>query len=125
MLDREGLVWKVDHGKPRPLNLPMRHQAFLTEAGTQRPFYSTRAYDGGVLLASNGGVVSSGTDDPVFHAVPGGRDPVRLVRVGQLDAKGAPESDAAGRDVGIIALSGANAWIWRNGAFTALDMRDS
>jgi hypothetical protein len=124
VLDREGAVWKVDQGKPRPLNLPLRHQAFLTEAGTQRPFYSTRAYDGGVLLASNGGVVSSGTGDPVFHAVPGGRDPVRLVRVGQLDAKGAPESTAAAREVGIIALSGANAWIWRNGAFSVLDMHE-
>ncbi len=124
VLDREGLVWKVDQGKPRPLNLPTRHQAFLTEAGTQRPFYGARAYDGGVLLASNGGVVSSGTGDPVFHAVPGGRDPVRLIRVGQLDAKGNPASEAAARDVGIIALTGANAWIWRNGAFSVLDMHE-
>jgi hypothetical protein len=49
---------------------------------------------------------------------------LRLVRVGQLDAKGAPESDAAARDVGIVALSGANAWIWRNGAFSVLDMHE-
>ncbi len=35
-----------------------------------------------------------------------------------------PRGDAAGRDVGIIALSGANAWIWRNGAFTVLDMHE-
>ena len=124
VLDRDGTVWKVDQGLPRPLELPLRHQAFLTEAGTQRPFYSARAYDGGILLASNGGVVSAGSGDPVFHAVPGGRDPVRLVRVGQLDGKGAPESDAAARDVGIIALSGANAWVWRNGAFTVLDMHE-
>ncbi len=124
VLDREGLVWKVDQGKPRPLNLPTSHQAFLTEAGTLRPFYSTRAYDGGVLLASNGGVVSAGSGDPVFHAVPGGRDPVRLIRVGQLDAKGSPASEAAARDVGIIALTGANAWIWRNGAFSVLDMHE-
>ena len=125
VLDREGAVWKVSQGPPRPMNLPSRHQAFLTEAGTPRPFYSTRAYDGGVLLASNGGVVSAGgTGDPVFHAVPGGRDPVRLVRVGQLDATGAPEDAAAAREVGIIALTGANAWIWRNGAFTVLDMHE-
>ncbi|MDB4942510.1 MAG: hypothetical protein JWP97_2044 [Labilithrix sp.] len=124
VLDREGAVWKVDQGKPRPLNLPTRHQAFLTEAGTPRPFYSARAYDGGVLLASNGGVVSAGSGDPVFHAVPGGRDPVRLIRVGQLDGKGTPLSEAAAREVGIVALSGANAWIWRNGAFTVLDMHE-
>ena len=60
----------------------------------------------------------------MFHSVPGGRDPVRLIRVGQLDAKGAPESESAARDVGIIALSGANAWIWRNGAFSVLDMHE-
>jgi hypothetical protein len=124
VLDREGQVWKVSNGPPRPMNLPSRHQAFLTEAGTPRPFYSARAYDGGVLLASNGGVVVAGTGDPVFHAVPAGRDPVRLVRVGQLDAMGAPQDQAAARDVGIVALSGANAWIWRNGAFSVLDMHD-
>ena len=124
VLDREGAVWKVDHGKPQKLPLPVRHQAFLTEAGTHRPFYGARAYDGGVLLASNGGVVSAGAGDPVFHAVPGGRDPVRLVRVGQLDSLGSPVSEAASRDCGIIALSGNNAWIWRNGAFTVLDMHE-
>ncbi len=124
VLDREGAVWKVSSGLPRPMNLATHHQAFLTEAGTPRPFYSARAYDGGVLLASNGGVVSAGTGDPVFHAVPGGRDPVRLVRVGQLDATGAPEDAAAAKEVGIIALTGANAWIWRNGSFSVLDMHE-
>ena len=133
VLDREGAVWKVSSGAatsaagaqpPRPMGLATTHQAFLTEAGTPRPFYSARAYDGGVLLASNGGVVAAGTGDPVFHAVPGGRDPVRLVRVGQLDSSGAPDGKAAERDVGIVALTGSNAWIWRNGAFTVLDMHE-
>jgi hypothetical protein len=125
VLDREGAVWKVSNGPPRPMNLPAHHQAFLTEAGTPRPFYSVRAYDGGVLLASNGGVLAaSNSGDPVFHSVPGGRDPVRLVRVGLLDASGAPESQAAARDVGIVAVTGANAWIWKNGAFTVLDMHE-
>jgi hypothetical protein len=124
VLDREGKVWKVASGPPRPMNLAARHQAFLTEAGTPRQFYSARAYDGGVLLASDGGVVVAGASDPVFHSVPSGRDPVRLVRVGQLDGSGAPESAAAAKDVGIVALTGANAWIWRNGAFTVLDMHE-
>ena len=124
VLDREGAVWKVSNGPPRPMGLSDTHQAFLTEAGTPRPFYSARAYDGGVLLASNGGVVSAGTGDPVFHAVPGGRDPVRLIRVGELDATGAPADKAAEREIGIVALTGANAWIWRNGAFSVLDMHE-
>lgn len=49
---------------------------------------------------------------------------MRLVRVGQLDATGAPTGSAAARDVGIVALSGANAWLWRNGAFSVLDMHE-
>jgi hypothetical protein len=120
VLDREGAVWKVDQGPPRPMQLPQRNQAFLAEGGTARPLYSARAYDGGVLLASNGGVVSVGSGDPVFHAVAGGRDPVRLVRVGQLDANGAPEGDG----VGVVALSGPNVWVWRKGGFTVLDMHE-
>jgi hypothetical protein len=121
VLDREGAVWKVDHGPPRPMNLPARHQAFLTEAGTPRPLYAVRAHDGGVLLASSGGVIAAGNGDPVFHAVPGGRDPVRLVRVGAINASGAPESEG---EIGIVALGGPNAWIWRKGAFTVLDMHE-
>jgi len=127
VLDREGMVWKVDAsgrgataGPPRTMQLPHRHQAFLAEGGRARPLYSVRAYDGGILLASNGGVVSVGTGDPVFHAVAGGRDPVRLVRVGALDGNGAPEGDAGG----IVALSGPNVWVWRKGAFTVLDMHE-
>ena len=116
VLDREGRVWKVDRGLPRTIDLNTRHQAFLTEAGTPRPFYSVRAYDGGVLLASNGGVVVAGGGDPVFHAVQNGRDPVRLVRVG--------EPGAAGVDAGIVAVCGPNAWLWRGHSFSVLDARD-
>ncbi len=126
VLDREGDVWRACEGPPRPMKLPSHHQAFLTEAGTPRPFHSVRAYDGGVLLASNGGVVSVGTNDPVFHAIPGGNDPVRLIRLGALDATGTPEHERdadEASDVGILAVGGAHAWIWRDGAFTVLDMR--
>jgi hypothetical protein len=49
---------------------------------------------------------------------------VRLVRVGAVSATGAPESEAAARAMGIVALSGGNAWIWRKGGFTVLDMRE-
>lgn len=125
VLDREGAVWKVDNkAPPRPMALSTRHQAFLTEAGTPRPFHSVRAYDGGILLASLGGVVSVGTGDPVFHAVQGGRDPVRLVRVGGSRAAASEGDAASAKDSGILALAGPNVWLWRNGAFTALDMRE-
>ena len=105
VLDREGKVWKVDRGLPRPLDLQTRHQAFLTEAGTPRPFYAVRAYDGGVLLASNGGVlIASSGGEPVFHSVQHGRDPVRLVRVGEAGVNGV--------EAGIVAACGPNAWLW-------------
>jgi hypothetical protein len=126
VLDRGGAVWKVDQGLPRAMSLPTRHQAFLTEAGTARPLHSVRAHDGGLLLASDGGVIAASASgaDPVFHAVPGGGGPVRLVRVAHLDGKAAPPSEAAARDAGIVALSGANVWMWRNGAFTVVDLHE-
>jgi hypothetical protein len=120
VLDREGQVWKVGDGRPRPMTLQTRSQAFLSEAGTPRPFYAVRAFDGGVLLASNGGVVSTGGRDPLFHATPGSRDPVRLVRVGELSSSADPE----GSQHGVVALAGPHAWLWKNGAFTSLDLRD-
>lgn len=125
VLDRDGRVWKVDEGPPRTIALPIRHQAFLSEAGTPRPLHAVRAYDGGILLASSGGIICAGAvGEPVFHAIPGGRDAVRLVRIGGLNAVAEPESAAAGREMGILALSGPNVWVWKNGQFSVLDMRD-
>jgi hypothetical protein len=122
VLDRDGAVWKLDGGPPAPMNLPSRSQAFLTEGGAARPLYGVRAYDGGVLLASNGGVIAvSETGDAIFHAAPNGRDPVRLVRVGATNAQGAPENPA--RDVALLALSGPNVWLWKAGTFTPIDVR--
>ena len=46
---------------------------------------------------------------------------MRLTRVGQLDVNGAPESQP---DVGIVALGGPNVWVWQNGAFRSLDLRE-
>jgi len=51
-------------------------------------------------------VIAVGHGEPLFHAVPNGREPVRLVRVGG-------SSDADARDSAIVALSGGNAWVWR------------
>jgi hypothetical protein len=115
VLDRDGGVWKVDDGPPRPVHYPTQHQAFLAEGGTPRPLHGVRAHDGGLLLASDGGVVALGAGDPVFHAVHAGhpsRDPVRLVRVAPRTTA---EIEAAPREVGIVALSGGNVWVWRNG----------
>ncbi|WP_146653456.1 hypothetical protein [Labilithrix luteola] len=123
VLDRDGGIWRVDKGPPHTVNLPIRQQAFLTEAGTPRPFHSVRAFDGGLLLASNGGVVvAHNTKEPVFHAAPGCRDPVRLVRIGDDD--GRASDGKVNREAGIVALSGPHAWVFRNGSFNVLDMRE-
>jgi hypothetical protein len=107
VLDRDGGVWTMDpNGPPRPVGLLTYHQAYLTEQGTARPLHGIRAYDGGMLLASDGGVIAVGHGEPLFHAVPNGREPVRLGRVGSA-------SDADARDSAIVALSGGNAWVWR------------
>jgi hypothetical protein len=125
VLDRDGGVWKGDDaGPPRPVHFSSRHQAFLGEAGTPRPLHGVRAYDGGILLASDGGVVALGKGDPVFHAVHAGhpsRDPVRLVRVAPRTSA---EMDAASDEVGIVALSGPNVWVWRDLDFQVIDMRE-
>ena len=118
VLDRKGGVWTVDgHHPPRSVGLHTYHQAFLTDAGTPRKLHGIRAFDGGMLLASDGGVVSVGTGDPLFHSVPAGREPMRLVRVGG-------RSPATGGDgSALVALSGPNAWIWRSGTFQVIDMQ--
>lgn len=122
VLDRDGGVWKVDGASPpRPVALLTYHQAYLTEAGTPRPLTGIRAYDGGILLSSNGGVLAVGPGEPLFHAIPNGRDPVRLVRVG---GRGTASSEDTHRESAIVAVSGPNAWIWRNGTFNVIDMHE-
>lgn len=120
VLDRDGRVWTVDSsGPPRPLSLVSFHQAFLTEAGSPRPLIGIRAFDGGMLLASNGGAISVGGAEPLFHAVPNGHDPMRLLRIGSRRTFG--ETTREPRDAAILAVSGPNAWIWQSGAFRVID----
>jgi hypothetical protein len=118
VLDRRGGMWKVGTGPPIAIALPRRDQAFLTEAGAPRPFHCVRAYDGGLLLASDGGIVVVGKGDPVFHSIGGGRSPARLVRVG-------PGEDAKEDRVGIVALIGHDAWMWKDQEFSPIDLRDT
>ncbi len=123
VLDRDGGVWKIESGPPRPVALLTYHQAYLTESGAPRPLHGIRAYDGGVLLASTGGVIAVGGAEPLFHAVPNGRDPVRLVRVGGR-VGGRTTTDGEARETAIVALGGPHAWIWRNNGFNVIDMHE-
>jgi hypothetical protein len=112
VLARSGDVWRVDDGPPRPVIWDKRQQAFIGEGGTLRPTHCVRGYDGGALLASDGGTIVVGSGDPVFYSA-GLRGPARLARVGQGDAS-----------TGIVALCGPHAWLWRNGNLEVLDVRD-
>jgi len=111
VLGRTGDVWRVEDGPPRPVVWDRRQQAFVGEDGAPRPTHYVRGYDGGALLASDGGIVAVGTGEPVFYSA-GIRGPARLARVG------------TDREAGIVALCGPNAWLWKNGAFEVLDVRE-
>jgi hypothetical protein len=113
VLSRKGDVWRAEDGPPRPVIWDKRQQAFLAENGAPRPTYAVRGYDGGALLASDGGVIVVGSGESVFYSA-GLRGPARLARVG------------AGQDkaVGIVAMCGPNAWLWQNGTFEVLDVRE-
>lgn len=119
-LDREGAVWQIDGDRPpRAVPLPAHHQAFHTEAGTPRTFHGIRATENGFLLASTGGILATpryeagSAKEPLFHAT-GGREPMRLLRIG-LPENGEPA---------IVALGGPHAWIWRKNAFVVIDMHE-
>ena len=124
VLARTGEVWRVEEeGAPRPVLWDTEHPAFVSEAGTPRPSYAVRGIDGGALVATDGGVVSVGAGDPVFHAAPGCLEPARLSRVGQLPVARARD-DGDGARAGIVAMCGPNAWLWRKDAFYVIDLRE-
>lgn len=123
VLDRTGGLWKAERGAPRPVGLRTRSAAFLTDAGVPRQLFAVRAFDGGLLLASEGGVVATGNAEPVFHAIAGGAQPVRLARLGAMNAGGGPAADPNGTS-DILALGGSHVWLFREGAFEAVDMSE-
>jgi hypothetical protein len=125
VLGRSGEVWRVDEGAPRPVIWDTRQSAFVTDSGAPRPTYAVRGFDGGALLASDGGIIAVGSGDPVFHAVDasGLHEPARLTRVGG----GSGVKSDADRTPAVVALCGPNAWVWGYGlhANEASDARDA
>jgi hypothetical protein len=115
VLDRSCVAWRIEGAAPRKIVWDYRHQAFMTQAGTPRPGYSIRGFDGGTMVASDGGVIVVGSGEPVFHAATGSRDPAKLARVG------AGRSEA---DLGIVALVGPHVWVWRSGSFQVIDLKE-
>jgi hypothetical protein len=110
VLARSGEVWRVDEGPPRPVIWDTRQAAFVSETGAPRTTHAVRGFDGGALLASDGGVIAVGAGEPVFHAAPGVHEPARLARVGGGGISAKADAD---RRPAVIALCGQNAWIWQ------------
>ena len=122
VLDRNGSVWRQERATaPRPVVWDYRHPAFLTDRGTQRATYSVRSFDGGVLLASDGGVIAVSGGEPVFHTANGAHEAVRLVRVGSEDRVAFGDGSEG---AGLLALCGPHVWVWHDGAFQVVDMRE-
>ena len=126
VLARDGRVWRIEDGPPRPVIWDSRHQAFVGESGTPRPTHAVRGYDGGALLASDGGVIAVGSGEPVFHAAGTCREATRLARVGGTGSLTLRQGTAGGSltEVGVVAMCGPHAWVWTKGAFQVLDLRE-
>lgn len=115
VLDRDGRIFRIEEGKPRPVVWDLDHEAFHTDSGSPRPLRGIQGIDGGALLASDGGVVVVGSGDPVYYEAPRVTEPVRLCRVGSEDPA---------RPSAILVLAGPHLWMWQAGAMSVLDVRD-
>jgi hypothetical protein len=129
VLGRSGEVWRVEeNAAPRPVIWDLSHQAFLTETGQRRATHAVRGYDGGALLASDGGVIVVGQTEPVFHAAGGTNEPARLARVGGGPPinvrRSRPNMKRDEDQPGIVAMCGPHAWVFRDGTFNVLDLRE-
>lgn len=123
VLDRAGNVWRVSNGRPHEIPIDWSAAAFTTDGGARRRLHGIRSQDSALFLASDGGVVvmpAEGTS--VFYRSPNARAPMRIVRVGpspSLDAL----STTSGAS-GVVALGGGHAWVWGDGDFHVLDLRE-
>jgi hypothetical protein len=131
VLGRAGEVWRVEeHGAPRPVIWDTSHQAFLHEGGARRATHAVRGFDGGAILASDGGFIVVGQSEPVFYSCGAAHEPARLARVGggvppALQARRSRPNMKRDEDApGIVAMCGPHAWVWRDGAFQVLDLRE-
>ena len=120
VLARDGRVWRVDaDGMPRPVIWDRRQEAFLNFEGAAgsrevpRPTLAIRGFDGGAMVASEGGVIVVGSGDPVFHSAGETREETRIARVGSASTSSA-----------IVAMCGSHVWTFQRGELTVLDLKD-
>jgi hypothetical protein len=117
VLSASGEAFRVEHGAPEALSWDRGEPAFSNDEGEPRPRRGVRGYDGGALIASDGGVLVVGDGEPTFHGVRGATEPARLARVGGDGSAGARGP------TGIVATFGPHVWLWTDGGFQVLDMR--
>jgi hypothetical protein len=130
ILGRNGEVWRAEeNAAPRPVIWDTSHQAFIGETGARRATHAVRGYDGGALVASDGGVIVVGQNEPVFFSAGVTNEAARLSRVGGGPPvvnmrRSRPNMKATEDAPGIVAMCGPHAWVWRDGAFQVLDLRE-
>jgi hypothetical protein len=129
ILGRNGEVWRAEeNAAPRPVIWDTSHQAFIGESGKRRATHAVRGYDGGALVASDGGVIVVGQNEPVFFSAGVTNEAARLSRVGGGPPvnirRSRPNMKATEDAPGIVAMCGPHAWIWRDGSFQVLDLRE-
>jgi hypothetical protein len=121
LLTRTGQIWRMDMGqglaawtqaRPRKVLWDRRQDAFVADGGAPRLLHSLRGFDGGALIASDGGVIAVGTKEPLFHAAPESAAPARLARVGNDD------------NARIVVMCGSAAWIFDKGELKPIDLRN-
>lgn len=120
LLTRTGQIWRMEMGhgqsgwsqaRPRKVLWDRRQDAFVGDGGAPRVLHSLKGFDGGAILACDGGVITVGNKEPLFHAAPDPTAPARLARVGNAD------------DSRIVVMCGSAAWIFHKGALEPIDLR--
>lgn len=120
VLARDGRVWRIEgDAAPRLVPWNRQHDAFLHE-GVPRPTYAIRGFDGGGMLASDGGAIVVGQGEPVFFRAAGTREQARIVRIGGRQRT----SSSAPSDGALVALVGPHVWLWTNGGFQPVDLKE-
>ena len=119
VLDRDEGAFRIGDGPPRRLPWNLDCEAFRGEDGRRRPMYGLCLQDDGALVASDGGVLVIERNEPTFHTAVGASAAAHLARLG---ASG--DRDARAGAAGIVVTLGPHAWVWRNGSFHVLDVRE-
>jgi hypothetical protein len=125
VLARDGRVWRIEGaGAPRPVKWDRGQEAFLVE-GVPRNCHAVRGFDGGAMVASDGGVIIVGSGDPVFYDAGNTTEPARIARVGastRREGPPGPRGQESSNESALVAMCGPNARMWMNGGFSVIDL---